>query len=484
MSRTVASRKTLNAKNLQTLGAGRLAELLIEISAGDAVAKRRLRLELAGRESPGAVAAEVRKRLASIGRSRSFVERRRASALAKDLNTQRHAIAGPISTGDPAEGLDTMWRFLSLSNPVFDRCDDSDGAVADVFEKAVEDLARIAEAAQPEPAAFADRVLKAVVDNEYGQYDALIPLLVPILGRSGLERLRQRVTSLSEEPAPKPEGSDRIIVGYGLNGPLYADEIEESSRNRKFQAALMDIADAQGDADAFIAQYDETERRVPGIAADIGRRLLKADRAAEALEVIDAADTERGRGFRSGFDWDDARIDVLEALGRPEDAQQHRWACFECFLSAAHLKAYLKRASDFDAIGAEEQALHHAQRFTNPYGALTFLISWPDLDGAAKFVSARVDELSGSYYEHLVPAAEALAGRHPLAATLLLRVMIDFALEKGRSKRYTHAARHLGECANLAHGIEDFSPVETHADYESRLRREHGRKRAFWDLTA
>lgn len=47
----MASKKTLNAKNLEALGAQRLAELLIEISTGDAAAKRRLRLELAGAES-------------------------------------------------------------------------------------------------------------------------------------------------------------------------------------------------------------------------------------------------------------------------------------------------------------------------------------------------------------------------------------------------------------------------------------------------
>ena len=47
----MASNKTLNAKNLEKLGAARLAELLMEISAGDTVAKRRLRLELAGAAS-------------------------------------------------------------------------------------------------------------------------------------------------------------------------------------------------------------------------------------------------------------------------------------------------------------------------------------------------------------------------------------------------------------------------------------------------
>ena len=39
---------TLNAANLVTLGAPSLAKLLLEVSVGDATAKRRLRLELAG----------------------------------------------------------------------------------------------------------------------------------------------------------------------------------------------------------------------------------------------------------------------------------------------------------------------------------------------------------------------------------------------------------------------------------------------------
>ena len=48
----MASKSTLNAKNLEALGAERLAQLLIEISTGDAAAKRKLRLALAGAEGP------------------------------------------------------------------------------------------------------------------------------------------------------------------------------------------------------------------------------------------------------------------------------------------------------------------------------------------------------------------------------------------------------------------------------------------------
>ncbi|MDE1995539.1 MAG: hypothetical protein KGI75_23775, partial [Rhizobiaceae bacterium] len=69
----MASKTTLNAKNLEALGVERLAELLIEISTGSAAHKRRLRLELAGSQGSGDVAREVQKRLSSIGRARSFI---------------------------------------------------------------------------------------------------------------------------------------------------------------------------------------------------------------------------------------------------------------------------------------------------------------------------------------------------------------------------------------------------------------------------
>ncbi len=69
---------------------------------------------------------------------------------------------------------------------------------------------------------------------------------------------------------------------------------------------------------------------------------------------------------------------------------------------------------------------------------------------AAKLVLRRKAELDGDLYELMTPAAEALSEKHPLAATIVLRSMIDFTLENARSSRYKHAARHLVKCASLA----------------------------------
>jgi hypothetical protein len=46
-------------------------------------------------------------------------------------------------------------------------------------------------------------------------------------------------------------------------------------------------------------------------------------------------------------------------------------------------------------------------------------------------------------YYLLDPAAQLIEGKHPLAATLLLRAMIEDTLDGAKSTRYKHAARHL-----------------------------------------
>lgn len=479
----MASKTTLNAKNLEALGVERLAELLIEISTGDAVAKRRLRMELAAAQSPTDLAKEVRKRLITIARSRSFVDWQDIRALASDLDTQRQAIVSTMATADPTEALDLLWRFMALAEPVLGRCDDSNGVVSAVFHHACHDLGGLAQTARADPRGLADLAFDALVANNYGQFDELIGVLAPALGQSGLEHLKQRMIDLSNRPVARPADKDRVTIGWASSGPIYADEIDESSRVSTVRLALQEIADAQGDADAFIAQYDEDLRKVPKIAAEIARRLLAVGRAEEALRTIEAAEPrETATWTWPDFEWEDARIDTLDALGRMADAQTARWDCFARSLSVSHLRAYLKRLPDFDDVMAEEKALDHAQGFSSRYQALHFLVSWPALERAARLVMHHPGDWDGDQFELLTPAADALAAKYPLAATMLLRAMVDFALTQSRSSRYKHAARHLLECSSLSSVIADFGALENHVSYEARLRREHGRKASFWAL--
>ncbi|RZL84592.1 MAG: hypothetical protein EOP66_02605 [Sphingomonas sp.] len=172
---------------------------------------------------------------------------------------------------------------------------------------------------------------------------------------------------------------------------------------------------------------------------------------------------------------------MLDALGRSDDAQAKRWQAFERGLDADYLRAYLKRLPDFDDIDAEARAIDYVSEYPGFHQALAFMIEWPAHDRAARMVIARADQLNGDHYGLLTPAANALETRHPLAATLVLRAMIDLSLDAAKYKRYGHAARHLRTCEHLARRIDDFAGHSDHPDYVAELKRRHGRKSGFWN---
>ena len=478
----MASKTALNAKNLEALGAERLAQLLIEVSAGNAAAKRKLRLALAGAQGPREAAREIARRLTSIARARRVVSWKARKALVADLETQRRAIVEQIAPADAEEALALMWRFMALASPVFERCGDSSGAVIDIFHQACADLGEIAAKVRSQPKALARAVFDALQDNGHGQHDELIANMAPALGAEGLAALKSMVEEFGRAATPAPPKNQCRAAARGASGGACEHEMAEEERRLAVAMALRDIADAQGDADGFIAQYDPETRRAPKIAAGIARCLLAAGRAGEALAFLERAEIHEDRWIPR--EWQDARLEALEAVGRAEEAQAFRWDCFERDLSVEHLRAYLERLPDFDDVEAEERAMAHALTHPSLLAALEFFLSWPAADRAAELLIARHEEIDGDHYEYLVPAAEELSERRPLAATLALRAMIDFTLNKARSTRYRYAAAHLDACARLAGEIDDFGPFETHDAYVAGLKEEHGRKLAFWSLAA
>ena len=117
-------------------------------------------------------------------------------------------------------------------------------------------------------------------------------------------------------------------------------------------------------------------------------------------------------------------------------------------------------------------------------GALPFPISWPALDRAAALAMERAADLEGVFDDILIPAADALAARYPLAATLALRAVIDRAIGQGHTIRDKDMERHLPDRSGLAAAIPDFGDFETHDAHEVRLCREGKRKLLFGNRIA
>ena len=468
----MAARKTLNQANLEALGAARLAELLLEL-AKDAAIKRRLRLELSAESGAEAIAADLGKRLTTLRQAKSFIDWQKRAAFVKDLDLQRQLIVEKVAPDRPDLALDLLWRFMGLAGPALDRVDDSNGNVGDVFRQACLDLGAVAARAPSDPVRLADRVLEAVTTNEYGEYDRLVRTILPALKDAGIARLKGSLAAaLAKRPKPRTDSFD-----------------PEASALRR---ALQDIADHEGDVDAFIAH--EGAPRSPQRAAAIATRLLKAARAMEALAILRKAapndlrprdlEDEWAFGLLGADDWDQVWVAALEAIGRQDEAQRFRWDRFETRLDAQHLRAYLKALPDFEDVVAERKALDHALAFPSFPVALSFLVEWKALREAARLVLDRAAEVDGNLYFILDPAAKALEGKEPLAAVILRRALIEDTLEGAKAKRYKHAARHLQESRSLEPAIADHGRLETHAAFLARMRARHARKAGFWSLLA
>ncbi|QFU08702.1 hypothetical protein PARPLA_02711 [Rhodobacteraceae bacterium THAF1] len=473
-------KKTLNKANLEKLGAERLAALVMDLVKGNAALQRRARLELSAAQGPSDVAADIRKRFASLRRSTSYVDWRKQRALVKDLTDLLRIIDGTVALHDPTEAFELLWAFLQLAPSIHERTYDSNGSIGSVMDDAMDLIADISPSISIGPDTLADRILDAVAGAGYGEFDGIIPATAPALGNDGLEHLK-RITEAWIAATPDDEGLAQYR-GYGLSSS--AEDRARDDRRLTKSIILADIADAQGDVDAYIARYSAEQLTFGTIAPGVARRLLDAGRGEEAFEIVTrACAVDEAKNFRpSRAELDAVFEDCLVAMGRTEDLKRHLLTTFEETLSAPHLRQYLKLLPDFEDMEAEERALDFAETFPDLETALALLIEWPAHDRAARSVLARADDLDGNVYEVLTPAAEALDAEYPLAATLLRRELIEDTLNGGKSKRYRHAARHFMACRASDTRIEDYGEVCGHDKFEESLRQAHGRKYAVWDL--
>ena len=514
----MAGRASLNAKNLEALGTARLAQLLLQHTEGNAAARRDLRLALAEQRGPLEMAQEVHKRLAAVERSSRWLDQKRRDALLVDLDRQRQAIVGPIAAHDPDLAVELLWRFLDLAKSLADRCDCSDDAELPLFHQASADLGKVACRAKGLKAALAEQVAAALLENDLGQYDHLIEYLKEALKAEGLVQLSQimeshRPPSVDEDEAAE-DGNDSICTpiinsDYEPNGDEDLevdfesdDEADDESDyeaddddydldpdpndlDQTVRLAMLAIADALGDAEAYLAEYRDHQPaalKQPLVAARVAQRLTAAGRAAEALALLDATQPLPHQTSPGPGPWIDARIAALDLLERGEEAQQLRWKFALLRLSGQHLRDYLKRLPDFEDGEAQERALDLVLEHPDLAPALEFLHQWPDRRRCASLILARPAELDRADELLLAAVAEALEAEQPLAASLCLRTLIESILEQARSNRYRHAVRHLASCRRLASAIAAWGTIPDHNSYINELLHAYGHRVGFMNL--
>jgi hypothetical protein len=467
----MARKPALSEETLLPLGTERLARLVLDEAEANPNFRKRVTAALAGIKGPDAVAKLIDRRLAALEGARAMIAWEKERAFRDDLRATVATIVKDLAPLSPAHAVDRLIRFVDTHGGVFERIDDSGGHIQGVYWEAAE--------AVPDLVAQLDEVDRALLPDR---------LLVSLKRDTHELALHIAVAVVPLLPKPALDAWDKALSGARRTGRNGAERDDQGGARIR-QA----IADMRGDVDAFIAleaQRPEWQQNPLAVA----ERLFAANRLEQALTWV-RKPRKGGLAFATHADIAEGRIRrvddtqrvplearILEAMGRKTDAQAVRWAAFEGSLNADILRDYIAKLDDFIEHEELERAFAHAARGPNPYSALHLLIGWPRLDLAATLVLDRRTEWNGGHYGVLVPAAEALAERHPLAATVLFRALLDDILARAKAQAYGHGARYLARLAALADGMPDDARLVSHAAYAEGLRKAHGRKAGFWAL--
>ena len=474
----MAVKSKLNEDVLAKLGVKKLAELALDEAQRNTVFRRRLSAALAAGKGPQAVAAIVDRRLAALERARGFIEWEENKAFAEDLRAMVTIVTDELGKTDPDAAIERIVRFLNAAGSVFDRVDDSSGRVQDVFYVAATAIPGLAAALSVKrKASLPDRLHHCLTDDGYGFCADLLKDLLPILPATAIETWDRRFA-----------GETPSLGAVKSNDGDWQRRMKLDRLIRLRQA----IADHRGDCDAFIALEQSRGGRQPDTLA-VAERLLKIGRHCEALEwvrkpgrlhtkVLGGKDSADGADLNGPQTSQQVRLElrILDANGDAGEAQKVRWNVFLQTLDSGLLREYIARLGDFEEFEVLDRAFAHAAAFKDIYRALGLLVSWPRLDLASLLVLDNEARWDGRRYDVLLPAAEALEEKHPAAATVLYRALIDLILEQGRSQAYGHAGRYFARLNALASRTPEDANRVSHATYKAELQRKHGRKSGFW----
>ena len=182
----MARGKTITTQSLVALGAGPLADLLIEQAELDPGLRKKLAMLLAAAQGGGKLADEIDKRLRTIARSRSYLDWEKAKALVRELDHLRGAIASRLAETDHTRAVEMLWTFIAMADQVTRRVGERGALAEAVFDAAMVDLGRISAAAPPpDRAALARRVLASSDSDDLGLGDVFIRHMSEALGPDG-----------------------------------------------------------------------------------------------------------------------------------------------------------------------------------------------------------------------------------------------------------------------------------------------------------
>ena len=196
----VARRPAINEDALAKLGVAKLAKLIVDEAGRNPTFRKLVTATLAAAKGPEAVAVVIDKRLASLERTKGFVDWPKAKEFAADLANTVAIIASEIGGVDADGAVDRLVRFLMTSKRVLNCIDDSSGRIQSIYGDAASALAElVAKVGDDRRPSLPDRFHELAVSDEYDFFSGIMPKIVAVLPRAAVDswdaRLEKEIQS-------------------------------------------------------------------------------------------------------------------------------------------------------------------------------------------------------------------------------------------------------------------------------------------------
>jgi hypothetical protein len=430
----------------------KLIDILVSLYEQNKDLQKYLDIMFAGLdEDPKKIVSLIKKEIASLKRSTRYIDYYESTTLADRLNQLRLRIIDEVCSKSPKHALELMLEFLDLHEKTFDRVDDSNGSIGDVFRTACESLGEISKQTDCSLHKVVQIVFERFMKNDYGIYDDIILHFKARLQEDGLQQLYTQLNA-----------------------------VQNGTNSGEISQGLKSIADCRNNVDEYIRACSLNGAPIAYDHLDIAKRLMDHWRAEEALQWLERMDIPSNHG------WESQRlklkIQALELNGDYALAQEERISWFDKSLNPELYGEILKHSKEkFKELFKVDSVLK-AFTFYEPHAALSFLIKAQEFEAAGKLIRQRLKEFYGRDYSVLRSAAEILEESDPLAATLLYRKMMEAILEEAKYKYYNYAAKDYVRCGFLRTNIVKWEEFQSHDEFSTNLKEKHKRKSGFWDI--
>ena len=444
------SMKSERKQKLIDLGADVLADALLEIAIQSEAADDLIDLLIA---TPMENVLRFKKRLASLKRSRRFIDWRESSGFARELEMLLQGLK--VGVTEPLLGIELIAAFYEIDKSVFERCDDSNGHVGDVFRYEAKDLFLEYACRCKNKKKIADILLKLNRKDDYGIRDTLIDCAGDCL----------------------PDVVIRTMVST-LQG--VADTEKDAYAKRHHLMLIESLARQIKDAKLYeMTRIASWGKLSTAAFIDIARVYLESGDAETAHSWINKI--PEGEKFQA-YERDQLLLDIYREQGDNRKLSELLYQKFRSYHSTNTLEELL------DVIGNDKrdeviagEVDHILESSTLCESDVTFLISIDKIYEAEIYLLKRADQLNGDLYENLLFWAETMAvEKRNLVASLIYRSLLISILERGYTKAYPYGVQYLRKLDKLAANINDWKKFNNHMDFKTQISQTHGRKRSFW----